>query len=264
MNLQKAIIILQSNQVSPKKDNLILNLDCRALILTTFLYLIIVLSLPLYKLDQIIWFAIFPIVMAPLTGESYSKIFVKSLYVLPFILLIGIFNPFIDKSEAFKVGDWSISYGWLSFFSIIIRGLLCMQALLILINFSGFLKICDAFRSLRAPKILTVQLLLLYRYLWTLLEESQRMHNAIVSRGYGKNSYSIKLWTQFVGGLFINTIERSKRIHRAMIARGFNGEIHVSDFKSWRPIDTFFLLICLSLFAILYFVNISELFFSTI
>ncbi|MCH5234721.1 MAG: cobalt ECF transporter T component CbiQ [Muribaculaceae bacterium] len=263
MKLQKALLTLHSNQTSTKNDALISKLDSRILILTTVIYLVFVLSLPLVSLAQIIWFAVYPIIMAPLTGTNYSNIFIKSLWVLPLILLIGIFNPILDHTEAFKISGVTVSYGWLTFSSIIVRGLLCMQALIILINYDGFLKICESLRSFGLPKILTVQLLMLYRYLGVLLEEAQRMHISIISRGYGKSSFPLKMWTQFIGSLFINTVERSKRIHMAMSARCFDGEIQLGETKRWNLKDIYFLIVWSSIFILLRFYNLSDFLFST-
>ena len=264
MKLQKALLVFQTNQVSSKSDTPIATINCRTIILTTLIYLICVLSIPLLQLDRIIWYGVYPILMAPLTGISYTKIFIKSLLVLPFIVFIGIFNPILDHAVAFHIGSVTVTKGWISFISIIIRGLLCMQALIILISSNSFYRVCESLSYFRVPKILIIQLLMLYRYSVVLMEEAVKMYYSVVSRGYGKSSFPLKMWSKFMGSLFINTIERSKRIHRAMKARGFDGEIHLGDAPKWKIQDLYFFAIWTLVFLSLHFINLSQIFFSTL
>lgn len=259
MNLQKAILILNLYQTGFGEKTFLSNLDARSFIIVTLAYILCLLSLPLEIPEKLIWFAIYPILMAPLSGLSYSKIFIKSLYVLPFIVLIGLANPIYDKRPAFEVGNIVVTYGWLTFITIILRGLLSMQALLILISNCGFIGICNALTRLHIPKVLTTQLLLLYRYLGLLLEEAFNMNRAITSRGYGKKSFPISMWVTIVGSLLIHTYERSKRIHDAMLSRGFKGYIPIGKPGKWKLNDSVFCIICAVLFFFLMYFNIGNL-----
>ncbi|MDE6804540.1 MAG: cobalt ECF transporter T component CbiQ, partial [Muribaculaceae bacterium] len=64
-----------------------------ALLIVTLVYLGLMLSVAPEALARLLWFALYPIVMAPVVGEQYGRVFVRSLAVLPFVILIGIFNP---------------------------------------------------------------------------------------------------------------------------------------------------------------------------
>ena len=259
MNLQKAILTLNSFQVGAEESTSVARLDPRALLVTTLAYILCIISLPIDNPEKVIWFAIYPIILSPLSNRNYSSVFLKSLYVLPFIALIGIFNPIYDKRPAFEIGNITVSYGWLSFLTILIRGLLSMQALIILIGNCGFVNVCNSLSRLHVPKVLTTQLLLLYRYLGLLLEEAFNMRRAIISRGFGKKSFPLKMWVTIVGSLLIRTYERSKRIHNAMLARGFTGSIPMGVPQKWKFKDSIFCFICLSFFLVLCFFNIGEL-----
>ena len=259
MNLQKAILTLSSYQTGSEDKTYIGQLDSRALLLVTLTFIICILSLPVEVPEKLIWFAVYPIIMSPLSGRSYSSVFVKSLYVLPFIILIGIANPIYDKRPAFEAGNVTVTYGWVSFLTIILRGLLSMQALIILISNCGFVGICNALSHMRVPKALTTQLLLLYRYVGLLLEEAFNMQRAITSRGYGKRSFPIRMWITMVGSLLIHTYERSKRIHDAMLSRGFNGSIPMGRPENWKLSDSIFCVICVALFLFLTFFNMGQL-----
>ena len=264
MNFQKAIIYLNSSQVSTGKDSLSGNLNPNSVLIVTFLYLFFLLSVPIEQTDSIIWYAIYPIIMAPFSGLSYSNIFKKSLYVLPFIIIIGVFNPFFDHREAFKIGNFTVTLGMLTFLSLTIRGLLAVQAILILLRISGFFGLCNSLRKIGLPRILIIQLMLTYRYISVFLEEIMAVQNSIRSRGYGKRALSIKLWTPVVGSLFLRSLDKSKRIYNAMLSRGFDGYIPLNTKNLWNFHDFVFTFIWTIVFICLYYFDISALLFSSI
>lgn len=262
MNYQKAITAYQSYGKA-EEEAWLSRIDVRALLLVTVVYLIALLSMPLELPDRLIWFAAYPIIMSPLCGISYSRIFLNSLYVGPFILLIGMFNPLLDHRQAFILGNITVTMGWLTFLSILIRGLLAMQALLILIKMRGFPGLCLGLRKTGIPKVLVVQLFFLYRFGGLLLEEMHRMQKSMQSRGYGRKSYPLKLWTRVVGSLLLRALQRSKRVHLAMESRGFQGEMPgFSDTKVWNISDTCFCIFCVGGIFILHYFDFTRLFFS--
>lgn len=253
MNLTRAISIFNSFQLPAKEVSFVAKIDPRAFIFVSFAFILSILTLPIDNPEKIIWFAIYPIIMSPLSGQTYGKIFRMSFSVLPFIIFIGIFNPIFDRREAFKIGDVIVTYGWLSFLTIIIRGLLSMQALLLLIRTTGFINICNSLNSLGVPKILTIQLLLLYRYIALLMQEVDTIHKAIQSRGYGKKAFHLNVWVSLVGSLLIRTYEKSRRVYFAMISRGFNGAFHSTTKLKWRQADSIFCIAWIVLFVFLHF-----------
>ena len=235
-----------SQQVSPLHA-----LDARAKLLVTLLFLIFVLSLPLGDLSGLILYLIYPIISCSLAGISYGTVFKRSLLVLPFILFIGIFNPILDRQVVFHVGGVGVTAGWISFFSILIRGLVSVQAVFILIFTTGFYNLCRGMRRLGVPSLLATQLLFVYRYIFVLLQEALSMHRARAARSFGRKSYPFRMWGVFIGQLLIRTIERSERIHRAMLSRGFTGNIADNYHTVWRTKDTLYLIIWTCFFFVL-------------
>jgi len=136
-----------------------------------------------------------------------------------------------------------VTAGWVSFLSIILRGLLSVQALLILIGSTGYYRLCRSMQRLGLPSVFTTQLLFVYRYLYVLIEEALAMRRARDARSFGRRSYPLKVWGTLVGQLLIRTFERAELISRAMLARGFTGRIPADVFESpaWKMRDTVFL-----------------------
>lgn len=257
--LEQAIVTLNARQLSAADDSRLAGIDPRAQLVVTLLYLIAMLSVPLRCTGMIIWFAAYPIVTAPLAQTSYGRVLRNSLYVLPLLVLIGIFNPFYDTATAFTIGKVGVSRGWVSFISIMVRGLLAVQALLLLIYTCGFNRMCEAMRRLKVPSALVTQLLMVYRYLAVLLQEALSMQRARSARAYGRTSYSVSMWGPFTGQLLLRTIERSRRIDMAMKARGFAGSLCVARESRWTLCDTVYTVAWTAMFALLRFCDLQAL-----
>lgn len=231
-----------------------------SLLLVTLAYVVTMLSVSLQQPEILVWFAVYPVIQSEISGIGFGKVFLKSLWVLPLIIFIGIFNPFFDTQQVISVGGISISTGWISFFSIILRGLMAVQAIIILALCAGFYDICNGLRKMGVPKIMVSQMQFTYRYMIVIIEEAISMDRAHKSRGFGKKSYPLKLWGILVGQLLIRSYERARRINMAMLSRGFDGVIpqnydSVSYGKSWV-----FLVIWISIFLMLRFFSPAEMF----
>lgn len=218
-------------------------LDARAKLLVTVVFLVTMLSVPLSRLSGIGLFFIFPIITAARGGLSYGVIFRRSLVVLPFVAFIGVFNLFYDREPAFGIGALVVTRGWITFLSIILRGLLSVQALLVLVYSTGYYRLCRSMQRLGVPSVFTTQLLFVYRYIYVLIEEAMAMQRARDARSFGRRSYPLNVWGTLVGQLLIRTFDRAERISRAMLARGFTGRIpdDLSEPPAWNMRDTRFL-----------------------
>lgn len=248
-SIDKALLTLNDvEQLSCRSASTVCR-DVRARLIVTLAYLVAVLSFPLDNLGGIIIFAVYPIIGCTLADIPYGRIFKLSLYTLPFIAFIGMFNPIFDHRPMLYIGSLAISEGWIQFLSIIVRGLLSVQATLLLVLSSGFITICRGLRCLGMPEIFTTQLFLLYRYIFVLLQEARSMQMARTSRGYGRTSYGMHFWAVFVGQLLLRTADRAERLHNAMLSRGFAGMFPLSHPLHWRWSDTIYTIIWICLFA---------------
>jgi len=99
-----------------------------------------------------------------------------------------------------------------------------------------------ALRWLRAPRLLVMQLGFLYRYLYVVVDEAQRMMRARDARSGGRTG--LRVWRATVGALgvlLLRSLERSERVYRAMLARGFSGEAVMLTRPSMAAPDVLFL-----------------------
>ncbi len=202
-------------------------LDPRAKLVTTMVFILAVVSFGKYEIAALLPFFLFPLALLVAGGLPAGFLLKKLLLVAPFAVLVGIFNPLLDRQALLTLGPLTVSGGWVSFASILLRFLLTVSAALILIASTGFTAVCMALEKLGAPRAFALQLLFLYRYLFVLIDEGARLVRARGLRSFGGRGAGITVLGSLLGQLLLRTLERAQRIHRAMLCRGFDGEIRL-------------------------------------
>jgi cobalt/nickel transport system permease protein len=241
------------------KDTALHRIDPRAKLLTTLFFILTVVSFGKYEVSMLVPFIFYPVYLLTAGDIPVLYILKKILLVSPFAVMIGILNPFFDQRIILYLGNYGISGGWISFLSIMMKFLLTVSAALALIACTGFNNICFALNRLGAPKIFSVQLLFLYRYIFVLAEEAARMVRARNFRSFNGKGKGIKTYGPLLGNLLLRTISRAERIHLAMICRGFDGNIRImKKYKSGTG-EILFIAVWVSVFLLFRFVNIPQL-----
>jgi cobalt/nickel transport system permease protein len=179
--------------------------------------------------------------------------------VLPFAVMVGLFNPLFDRQVVMQLGTLDVWGGWVSCVSIVVRALLTAGAAIVLVAVTGFPALCAALERLGMPRVFAVQLLFLHRYIFVLTDEGGRIARARQLRSCGKKGLGIRHFGSLVGHLLLRTWERAERIHLAMLVRGFNGELHTRRQGRFGGREFAFLLGWSALFVILRFNNLPQL-----
>jgi cobalt/nickel transport system permease protein len=147
----------------------------------------------------------------------------RSLLILPFIVLASLAAP------------WK---GWSGLSALFVRAVLCLILLILLTNTTRFVELLRGLRKLGCPKILVVNLSFLYRYFFVLTEEAMRMKLARDCRRVRRAPLfqELKILSSMLGTLLIRSFERAERMHGAMLSRGYNGDFPVTSPRrfSWR------------------------------
>ncbi|MGQ9615231.1 MAG: cobalt ECF transporter T component CbiQ [Spirochaetota bacterium] len=234
-------------------------LDPRVKLITTFFFIVVVVSFNRYEITGLFPFIFFPLFVAA-GGNLPLKYFLKRLlHLSPFVLFVGIFNPIFDHSVVLKIGRIGITGGWISFAGILIRYCLTVSALLLLVASTGFNPLCHALERLRIPGVFILQLMFVYRYIFVLVEESIRMIRAYNLRSFKRRAPAIRIFIPIIGTLLIRTLERAQSIHRGMLSRGFDGRIRLQRRLKFRSIDYVYLISWATVFIMLRFFNVSSL-----
>jgi cobalt/nickel transport system permease protein len=240
------------DRLADEGDSFIHRLDPTAKVLTTLVYIVAVVSFDRYAIGRLLPYFLYPAVLIGLGDLPFFYFVKKLLLVSPFVLCIGIFNPFLDRNILLHLGPVAITGGWISFASILLRFTLTVSAGLLLIATTGFPAICLALNRMGAPRIFTVQLLFLYRYLFVLTEESIRMLRAHSLRALGRGM-RFATARDLLGNLLLRTLARAQRIHLAMLSRSFTGDIRLVRQSRIGPAELLFSLGAITIFILLRF-----------
>ena len=205
-------------------DSVVHRLDTRVKLLAAFGFILTVVSFDRYELSGLLPFFFVPLAVCAMAGLPTWLVVRKALLVLPFALLIGAANPLLDQTVQLQLGTVGISGGWLSFASIVVRGLLSAVAAILLIAVTGVPAIGEALGRLGAPQALVVQLLFMYRYLFVLAEEALHASRSRALRSFGRRGMGPGPFAAMIAHLLLRSWERAERIHQAMLARGFTGQ----------------------------------------
>jgi cobalt/nickel transport system permease protein len=239
--IDAALRDLRSLDALASRDTALARLDARAKVVTTLAFIVAVVSFDRYTVAALLPLAAYPVALAVLGEVPAAPLARKLLLAAPFAVLVGIFNPLFDRAPMLVLGDLTVTAGWVSFASILLRFALTVGAALVLVAGTGMHALCVALARLGVPQVLTAQLLFLYRYAFVLGGEASRMATARELRSNGR-ALALSAYGPLLGHLLLRAYERAQRIHWAMTARGFDGELRSLRTLRWSPRDTAFAL----------------------
>ncbi len=112
--------------------------------------------------------------------------------------------------------------GGRAFLAIVVKSTICLCTMILLSNTTPFSELLAVMRRVRVPSLLITTLALLYRYLFVLVDEAERMQRARAGRSFARQrARNWKLLGTLIGQLFVRSSERAERIYAAMCARGW-------------------------------------------
>lgn len=240
--LEKNFLDLRNLDTMARGETWVHRLDPRAKLITTLLFLLAVVSVDKYAIAQLLPFLLYPVALIAVGGLPPRYFFRKIVVVAPFAILLGIFNPLLDRAVLLQLGPFAISGGWLSFISLLIRFSLTVGTVLVLIAMTSFNGLCLAMESLGVPRIFVAQLLFLYRYLFVLVDEARRMTRARELRTFARRHPGLKTFASIIGHLLLRAADRAERIHLAMRCRGFDGHFRLLTPPAFGSADVQFVL----------------------
>jgi cobalt/nickel transport system permease protein len=125
------------------------------------------------------------------------------------------------------------------------KSFLSGMAALLLVGTTPLTGWTAALESWRVPRMLILVIQFVYRYLFVIAEQTQRMRWAAACRGSRKTG-GFRLAAGLVGVLFARSWQRADGIYHAMLARGFRGRFVPAAPAPFRSSDALFLSTCLA------------------
>jgi len=153
--------------------------------------------------------AVFLFAVAGLSRIPWRFLVLRLMLLEPFVLGVAIL-------ALFQPGGGRL------FLFLVAKCTLCLLIMVLLSNTTPFADLLRVLKAARVPALLVTTLSLMYRYLFVLVDETQRMRRARMSRTF--TTRRTRAWhalATVVSQLFIRTTERAERIYGAMCARGW-------------------------------------------
>ena len=205
-------------------DSLIHRLNPLLKIILALMYIIFVISTSCLDFFELPLYSIIIGIMISLSKVSFMDLFKRSLIGLP-INFYGV----------------NISTGVLLFITIIIKNVLCLMAVFLLMATTKFDSITCELVHLKIPSIFVLQLVMIYRYIFVLVEEALTMIQAYQLKNPQSKGIAFKDMGSFVGSLLVRSFERSNEVYNAMKCRGFDVKQAYLNYVDFE-IENYFLL----------------------
>ncbi len=247
-------------------------LDGRVKLVFTLAFLLCCSLLPVGSWPAYLLLFSILVAVAVVSNVGFVYLLKRSALALPFLLAA---LPLVFQAKGtfihLTIGDLVISLshdGFIHFVSLGIKSWLSVIAAVLLASTTSFNELLLAFRSLKTPRLLVAVLGLMWRYLFLMVDEVDRLARARLSRS-GRNPRSrtqaggsliwrARVTGSMTGSLFIRSIERSERVYQAMLARGYDGEIRtVKETPLERKEILYLALAILALFLLPFFINLA-------
>jgi cobalt/nickel transport system permease protein len=178
------------------------------------------------------------------------KVYFRRLLIpISLIAFIGIIMPFTYGTTIIARVPWLMLpiYSEGIYFGVLVftRCISAVSVLNLLILVTPITKVMDSLAWFRMPAVIVDTMLLMFRYIGILSDESTRMYRAQASRcGHSKSVGYCKKFTNFgtiAGSLMLRAFDRSVKVGNAMISRGYTGKYDLFTLEKKRlpKSDTF-------------------------
>src|SRR5450756_2355068 len=160
------------------------SLDPRAKIVALFALIIVCVITPPQEWWPFCIYAAVVVVIAAASRVPPRYLLTRVLVVLPFIVVVAVFVPFMHKGEpSFDLGLFHVSReGLIILWGVTVKALISVACLILLSATTPFNDLMHGFERLHAPHFFTTTAAFMYRYIFVIIDEAERMGRARDSR----------------------------------------------------------------------------------
>ncbi len=204
-----------------KGDTYIHRLHPAVKLITTVVFILTAISFDRYALGKLVPFVFYPSLLMAFSETPYSMLLKRLALALPFCFFAGLSNVIFDSAPALTIGSVPVSFGIISFATLLLRTYLCVMAVLILVAVTPFSELTNEMRRFGLPAIFVVMFEMTYRYIGVLLGEAHSMYIAYSLRNGSGKGIDMKDMGSFLGQLLLRSFDRADRVYSAMKCRGY-------------------------------------------
>ncbi|MBO4302707.1 cobalt ECF transporter T component CbiQ [Methanosarcinaceae archaeon] len=255
----KRVADLQNMEQMSQGTSVIHKLHPLVKIVSTVVFIVAVVSFSRYSISALIPFFFYPVIMMTLSETPWKPVLYRIVPALPFALFGGVSNIIFDTAPAMVFGPLTVSFGMLSFVSILLKTVLTVTAVLILIATTPITVIATQLIRLHVPAVFVLQLTMTYRYISVLVGEVSTMMTAYLIRSPRQKRMKMQDVGPFIASLLLRSIDRAERVYAAMKCRGFDGVFRTAKISGPSMNDLALLTAIVLVIVLFRFVNISVL-----
>jgi cobalt/nickel transport system permease protein len=210
-------------------------LDARVKLLGALVLLLAILLVPVGRsfefylylalLCVLVWASRVPV------GYVLRKSLLLSLLAFAVAMLLPFFKPGRPLWQFQIVIPIQVTYeGVLAWSNVLSKAYLAILTMVLLSATTRFSDLLAGLQSLKCPRVFILLLSFVYRYVFVLVDEAEKMMMAREARRFGLRGWrNIHSLIQMIGVLFLRAFERAEAIYHAMLARGFTGEVRTLE-----------------------------------
>lgn len=186
------------------------------------------------------------LILVRLAGLPWGFVVRKLRLPLPFLLFMGI--PLV-LGEGFPIPHTRLLFAY----QLITKGIGVFLLLILLVYSQKEAELVKGLHQLPIPKTLSAILLLSFRYVHLWGATLKKTYRASISRGFerGWNIGTLKVYGEMMGGMILRSLDQSNRVHRTMVSRGFRKDLPVEAPKALGLGEGFWVLGMITAFLLL-------------
>lgn len=191
-----------------------------------------------------------------------GRVFMKMLLMPVSFLLIGVLSVAVIISStpenfifSFKIGAWFLGTtkpGLMLALNIFLKSLGAVSCLYFLSLTTSMIDIISVLRKLKVPAIFLELMMLVYRFIFALIETAYTMITSQASRlGYKSTKTAFVSLGRMFSNLFLKAFFHAKTLNVSMESRCYSGEIHVLEREYDVSLKNVFIILSLQVFFII-------------
>lgn len=220
------------------------SLDARAKALALFAVILLCVTTPADTWWPYCIYAALVVIIAAASRLPWKYLFTRVLIVVPFIVFVAVFLPFMNsEGPTYQWWIFTVSRdGLLVLWGVTAKALISVSCVILLSSTTPFGDLMHGFERLHVPRFFTTVAAFMYRYIFIIVDEAERMKRARDSRSFrGRWLWQARVIGNMVATLFLRSQERAERVYQAMSARGFDGTFPRWSDGRMRPADYVFM-----------------------
>ncbi len=257
--LSKATYGFHSLENLAEGDTVVHRLNSLTKTITTFFYVVIVVSFDRYSISGLLPYVFYPVVFMALGEIPIKPLLSRLAIALPFCIFAGIANVVFDQETMLTLFNINVSYGLVSLVAITLKAGLTVMAVLILIATTKMPVISRQLIRLKVPAIFVLLISMIYRYISVALEETINMYTAYSLRSPDTKGIKLEDMGSFVGQLLLRSFDRGERVYFAMKCRGFSGDYKYIPTPKPPALEWIYMFLFISAAIILRIINVPDL-----